>query len=259
MVALSATPPCFNNFRVRVIKNCGNENETKPRIETKTSVMSYNLADDEVLVEIFLRPIHPADLASLALSYPGYKPAEDFSVPGLEGVGIVVQAGRATSLSIGDRVIGAPWQTKIGQGSWQQYAIIKANDAMKVPPDIPDEVAAQFWLNPATALAFFDVLKIPEGAFLIQSAANSTLGKQVIAIARHKNVKTINIVRRADAKQELLKLGGDVVVDILNEDVVDAVHRVTSGRGAYAGIDAVGGTSTGLLATCVRDRGSTSG
>lgn len=62
-------------------------------------------------------------------------------------------------------------------------------------------------LNPATALAFFDMLNIPEGEFLIQNAANSTLGKQVIALARHKRVKTINIVRRADAKEELLQLG----------------------------------------------------
>lgn len=48
---------------------------------------------------------------------------------------------------------------------------------------------------------------------------------------------------------------GDVVVDIMNEDAVDVVSRVTSSHGAYAAIDAVGGTSTGLLATCVRDRG----
>lgn len=62
-------------------------------------------------------------------------------------------------------------------------------------------------VNPATVLAFFDMMKIPAGEFLIQSAANSSLGKQVIALAKHKNVKTINVVRRAQAKEELLKLG----------------------------------------------------
>lgn len=36
----------------------------------------------------------------------------------------------ATTLCVGDRVIGAPWQTNTGQGSWQQYAVIKEKDAV---------------------------------------------------------------------------------------------------------------------------------
>jgi NADPH:quinone reductase-like Zn-dependent oxidoreductase len=56
--------------------------------------------------------------------------------------------------------------------------------------------------------------------------------------------------------QVLLACSADVVVDITNEDAVKVVLHVTNGRGAYAAIDAVGGTSTGLLASCVRDRGT---
>lgn len=44
-----------------------------------------------------------------------------------------MHVGKATKLCIGDRVIGAPWQTKKGQGSWQRYAIIKDEDAVTPP------------------------------------------------------------------------------------------------------------------------------
>jgi NADPH:quinone reductase-like Zn-dependent oxidoreductase len=93
-------------------------------------------------------------------------------------VGLIVQAGKSVKLRIGDRVIGAPWQTKNGQGSWQRYAVIKERDAvinllqspsflfslaeaesvlasqgflglqLKMPSDIPDQVAAQLWVSP---------------------------------------------------------------------------------------------------------------
>lgn len=83
MEAAEVVMPPFKNFRVGVVRS--SKDDQKTGIETETSLMCYTLADDEVLVEIFLRPIHPADLASLSLSYPGYKPSEDISVPGLEG------------------------------------------------------------------------------------------------------------------------------------------------------------------------------
>lgn len=58
-----------------------------------------------------------------------------------------------------------------------------------------------------TGFAFFDILDIPTGEYLIQTAANSTLGKQVILLARHWGIRTINVVRRANVREELLRLG----------------------------------------------------
>ena len=44
-------------------------------------------------------------------------------------------------------------------------------------------------------------------AFWLQTAAGSVLGRMVIAICKKRGVKTINVVRRSEAKQELLDLG----------------------------------------------------
>ena len=59
----------------------------------------------------------------------------------------------------------------------------------------------------ATAYGFLEVLQVPEGNFLLQAAAGSTLGRLLIALAKARGVRTINLVRRHAQVQELLDLG----------------------------------------------------
>lgn len=47
---------------------------------------------------------------------------------------------------------------------------------------------------------------------MIQSAAGSSLGKQVISLARYWGTKTISVVRRAEQTAELKTLGADDVI-----------------------------------------------
>lgn len=53
-------------------------------------------------------------------------------VVNLAGVGHVVAAGSDVekAFALGDRIIGMPWNTKHGQGTWQQFAVIRAADAV---------------------------------------------------------------------------------------------------------------------------------
>jgi NADPH2:quinone reductase len=50
-------------------------------------------------------------------------------------------------------------------------------------------------------------LQIPEGGWFLQSAANSELGRMMISLCKHRGVKSINVVRREEAAQELLAAG----------------------------------------------------
>lgn len=50
-------------------------------------------------------------------------------------------------------------------------------------------------------------IKVPQGKYLLQNAANSILGKQLISAASKKGVKTINVVRRKEVIDELRLLG----------------------------------------------------
>ena len=64
-----------------------------------------------------------------------------------------------------------------------------------VPDDLPDEQAAAFFVNPASALAMTrHVLKVPPGDWLLQTAAGSALGRMVIRLGKHFGFRTINVV-----------------------------------------------------------------
>lgn len=48
---------------------------------------------------------------------------------------------------------------------------------------------------------------MPKGEYLLQTAAGSTIGRQIIAVAKLRGVKTINVIRRKEQAQELLDIG----------------------------------------------------
>lgn len=57
------------------------------------------------------------------------------------------------------------------------------------------------------AYGLVEDINMPKGGWLLQTAAGSVLGRIVIALAKRRGVKTINVVRRSEQKQELLDLG----------------------------------------------------
>lgn len=142
-----------------------------------------------------------------------------------------------------------------GTGSFQKYICMDAKFVLPVPDDMADEVAAQLLVNPLTSYSILKDLQVPKGEYMIQSAAGSALGKQVITLAKHWGIKSINVVRRAEQKAELQALGADEVICSTEEDVVARVQEITGGKGAWGALDAVCGTMTGTLVSCVRAGG----
>ena len=62
-------------------------------------------------------------------------------------------------------------------------------------------------INPVTAFGFLEVIQVPEGEYLLQQAANSVLGKELVSMAQKRGTKTINLVRRHEVVDELKQLG----------------------------------------------------
>ena len=99
--------------------------------------------------------------------------------------------------------------------------------------DIPDEQVATFLVNPATVLAIVrHVLAVPKGEWLLQSAAGSNLGRMIINLGKHDGFKTLNVVRRREAIDELKKLGGDAVISSADGPIDEQVqpHHRRQGR-----------------------------
>ena len=216
---------------------------------------------DQLVVRLSLRPINPADIFSIMGVYPGFQPSPNLEkiVPGLEGMGTVAAVGEGVSeFSVGQRVTGCPFDTiEHGQGTWQEYIVANADSVVAVPDAVSDESAAQFWVNPATTYGMLEELSIPKGEYLLQTAAGSVLGRQVIQLAKHQGIKTINVVRREGLVQELLDFGADhVIVSESGEGLQEKVMEITGGKGAYAAIEAVGGSLFAATASSVRNSGT---
>jgi NADPH:quinone reductase-like Zn-dependent oxidoreductase len=182
-------------------------------------------------------PINPSDLFMVRGQY-GYQPRLPCT-PGFEGVGIV-EEGRGL---LAWRVQGRRVAVLNGKGgNWAEQVVVPARQAVPVPDDLPDEQAATFFINPASAIVLTRyLLRIPRGAWLLQTAAGSALGRMVIRLGRKHGFRTMNVIRRPEQADELLQLGGDAVIVSTKEDIADRARSLTDGRGVPFAIDAVGG------------------
>jgi len=99
-------------------------------------------------------------------------------------------------------------------------------------------------INPPTAaLLLSEYVDLKPGDWVVQNAANSGVGRSVIAFAKKRGFRTINLVRRPELVAELKAAGGDVVL----VDGPDTPARVKSEVGAAAprlGLDAIAGSAT---------------
>jgi NADPH:quinone reductase-like Zn-dependent oxidoreductase len=201
----------------------------------------------EVLVRMIASPVNPSDLAFTTGKY-GLQPKYP-ATPGFEGVGVVEATGGGLlgRFLRGKRVVVVNSRT----GNWAEYALASARQCFPVPADIPDEQAATFFVNPATALAITrHVFRIPNGAWLLQTAAGSALGKMVIRLGFQYGFRTINVVRRSEQVEELKRLGAD---EVLTEDEFtdDRVRTITKGTGVPFAMDPVGGATGTRAVQCL--------
>lgn len=194
----------------------------------------------QVRVRMIASPINPSDLFTIRGVY-GFQPPLPCT-PGFEGVG-VVEEGRGL---LAWRVMGKRVAVLNGHGgNWAEQVVIPARAAVPVPDSLSDEQAAMFFVNPASAIAMTrHVLKIPPGAWLLQTAAGSALGRMVIRLGQKHGFRTINVVRRAEQVEELKRAGGTEVV-VSNENFSARIKEITGGEGVAYAIDAVGGDTAG--------------
>jgi NADPH:quinone reductase-like Zn-dependent oxidoreductase len=197
----------------------------------------------QVRVRMLASPVNPSDLLVIRGQY-GRLPALP-ATPGFEGVGRVEAAGPGLlrwlrGLRPGRRVA----VLNSSGGNWQEQVIVPARQLIPLPEDIPDEQAAVFFVNPASAVVMTcHVLKVPAGESLLQTAAGSALGRMVIRLGKHYGFKTINVVRRREQVEELHQLGADAVICSADESIPDRVRELTQGTGVRFAIDAVGGAT----------------
>jgi NADPH:quinone reductase-like Zn-dependent oxidoreductase len=98
------------------------------------------------------------------------------------------------------------------------------------------------------------VSQLNTGDWIVQTAPLGSVGRCILQIARSRGIRTINVVRDRSERQNVLGIGGDVVVEI-GCDLSKRALQGTGGRAAVAAFDAVAGPGTQALADCLVEGG----
>jgi len=197
----------------------------------------------EVLVRMLVSPVNPSDMMFIRGHYT--LRAACPAIPGFEGVGVVEAAGGGFRgrLFVGRRVVVLNPQG----GNWAEYAVVPASNVIPISSTLSDQQAATFFVNPATAWVMTrEVLRVPAGQWLVQTAAGSALGRMVIRLGRICGFRTFCVIRRPAQAAELRQLGADHVEVCADESAVgglpDRIRAVVGSSGVFGAIDAVGGS-----------------
>jgi trans-2-enoyl-CoA reductase len=207
-------------------------------------------AADEAVVKMRVAPINPADLNQIEGKYP-VRPKLP-ATPGFEGAGIVAELGAGVKGLTSGALVILPHNV----GTWRDAMAVKTEDLVVVPDGIKPAQAAMLKINPLTAWRLLhDYVDLKKGDWLIQNAANSAAGRDVIQIAHELGYKTVNVVRRGELIDELRAQGGDVVL-VDGDSIREEVKSATGDALIRLGLNSVGGDSALRLANCLAPGGT---
>ncbi|MBT3671809.1 MAG: NADH oxidase [Porticoccaceae bacterium] len=225
-------------------------------------------SENDVLIKVEASPINPsdlgllisfaADLDSLSVSgsgdatvatmkiHPGLmgamKPRLDQSMQvGNEGGGVIVDAGANAKGLIG-KTVGAA-----GGAMYSQYRCLPASSCLVMDDNTTSAEAASSFVNPLTALAFVETMKMENHSAIINTAAASNLGQMLVKICKDDSVPLVNIVRKSEQVKMLKNLGAEYVCNTSDPDFMKDLVAALIATGATLGFDATGGGNEGKL------------
>ncbi len=205
---------------------------------------------NQVLIGVEFSPLNPSDLL-LAKGIYGVRPALP-SVIGNEGVGRILAAGAGVeNVKVGDRVL-AP----LSSFTWRERMVLPAAGLFALPASADPQQLSMLAINPPTAaLLLSEYVDLKPGEWVVQNAANSAVGRWVIAFAKTRGLKTVNIVRRVELVAELAAIGGDVVV-VDSPNVSKEIKAAVGKAELRLALDGVSGPATGVLASTLSPHGT---
>ena len=198
-----------------------------------------------VLVRMHASPINPSDLAFLRGVYFRKKLPV---IPGIEGSGVVVAAGRGlfAKALVGRRVACIAPDEGAG-GTWAEFIAVPALTCIPLKAATSMEQGAMHFVNPLTAwLLIAEAQRIHTRA-IVQTAAAGALGKMIFRLAQQQNIISINLVRREEQVATLRQLGAQYVLNTATEDFEQRLHEICREHDARLAFDAVGGEMTGKV------------
>jgi NADPH:quinone reductase-like Zn-dependent oxidoreductase len=216
------------------------------------SVSEPALGQEEVLVSMEAAPLNPSDFLYVRGMY-GIRPA--FPSPaGAEGVGRVAKIGANVDVALKrERVLILP---TYDQGTWADQVVVPVRNIVPMNDEADPLQLSMIGINPATAYLLLNrYVSLMPGDWIGQTAANSAMGQYVVALAKLAGVKTLNVVRREEAAEQVRQWGGDRVV-VQGDNLHKEIEEALGGKKLSLVLDTVGGAAVGELAKSLKAGGS---
>tara|TARA_E500000075_G_scaffold126803_1_gene131840 strand:- start:112 stop:1272 length:1161 start_codon:yes stop_codon:yes gene_type:complete len=225
-------------------------------------------SEDEVLIQVEATPINPSDLglllgpgdintlqaenSKIIMDVPkaimgAMKPRLNISMPvGNEGSGVVIEAG-ANAQNLLGKVVSV-----VGGGMYSQYRCMPAASCLVMNDGTEPRDCASSFVNPLTALAMVETMKMEGHTALVHTAAASNLGQMLVKICNDDSVQLINIVRKQEHIDLLESIGAKFVCNSSDDDFMDQLTSAITETKATLAFDATGGGElAGKILACM--------
>lgn len=218
---------------------------------------------DEVLVRVEAAPLNPSDLALLfgpadlstaRVSGTARKPVVTADIPadmmkmvaarvgqslavGNEAAGTVIAAGASDAAQA---LMGKPVGI-IGGDMYGQYRCVNAFMCLELEEGTTAAEGASCFVNPLTALAMVETMRMENHTALVHTAAASNLGQMLNRVCIKDGIELVNIVRKAEQESLLNALGAKYIVNSASDSFYDDLTDALVATGATLAFDATGG------------------
>ena len=181
-------------------------------------------------------------------TYPNKPPF----TPGMEGAGTVEAVGPGVDNVAEGDTVGYCLEV----GSYAEYAVVPAWKLVKVPADVPLDVATALQLQGMTAhYLTHSLFPLAEGHTCLIHAGAGGMGQLAIQLAKMRGAEVIVTVGSAEKVEIAKARGADHVILYRDVDFADAVLDITDGVGADVVYDSVGKDTIQGSLKCLKARG----
>jgi NADPH:quinone reductase-like Zn-dependent oxidoreductase len=171
-------------------------------------------------------------------------------VLGNEGIGRIIEVGSGVNtVKVGDLVV-----LPLLAGAWREQLVLGADGLFPLPEGNLEQLS-MIGGNPATAgLILSEYADLQPGEWVVQNAANSGVGRSLVALAKARGFRTINLARDESTFADLTASGADIV-HLDDASAAEDVRREIGDARIALAVDSVGGDGVGRLVDLLSDGG----
>lgn len=209
----------------------------------------------EVRVRLHALSLNRADTMWLANTYiesPSYPSGIGYEVAGsVESLGPGVQG-----VQVGDTVSALPAFSISDYANFGETAILPVRSLLTPPSNFSAAESASFAFAYLTGyFALFELAQLKPYQTVLVTAGTSTTGLAAIPLIHKAGATVIATTRTSKKREALQKAGADYVIATEEENLLDRVNEITSGRGVDITYDCVAGALSESVVQSIKVRG----